>query len=714
MSRPRRAAPTAATPPPADDTPLDATPLSALPSVSAAAAKKLKRLSLLTVQDLLFHLPSRYRDLTRLTPIAKLQVGDDAVVAGVIATRTRVAGRRQMVCRLEDRSGALTLRFFRFSDGLWRWFAPGMPMRCVGELRAGSAGLEIHHPEQLASGPKPPPLTKHLAAVYPSADGLRQDQWRAWMGEALACAGAARMPDLLAGLRLRGLPAGTDGRALLAMSLRDALAQLHTPAPNSEARSDAARGRLALEELVAHLLSVLRLRAAHRSHAATPMPPPNADDARRFAEQLGFEMTAAQRRVALEIQRDLARSEPMMRLVQGDVGCGKTVLAAWAALQAARAGVQTAVMAPTELLAEQHGEVLGNWLSSLEVPVTCLTGRIRGRRRTEALARLASGEARLAIGTHALFQSDVAFHSLGLVIIDEQHRFGVHQRLALRDKQDDAGAVPHQLIMTATPIPRSLALSAYASLDRSVVDAMPPGRRPVVTALVNNRRRDQVIERIRRQICERGEQCYWVCVLIEESGNLQAQAVNGTAKTLREELPELRVSTIHGQMKAAEKAEAMAAFRAGDTQLLVATTVIEVGVDVPAANLMIVENAERLGLAQLHQLRGRVGRGGGQGYCVLMYQEPLSELSSQRLEVLRRHADGFAVAECDLELRGPGELLGTRQAGKRLYRVADLPRDGGLLVLARAVADALRARRDARADRLLRRWFGERQREEAG
>ena len=688
-------------------------PLAALRGVDAPLAKKLEALSLLTVQDLLFHLPFRYRDLTRLTPIAQLRTGEDAVVSGTIERRARAGSARpHMLCTLRDGSGTLTLRFFRFSDRLWRWFSPGVRMRCVGEARFGRGGLEMHHPEQCVSGPSPPPLPTALSAVYPSVEGVSQERWRRCIAEALAVMDSAGLVDPLHALRV-GKGPDAACRAPLSLSLAEALAQLHRPLPGSEARLDAARGRLAIEEMVAQLLGVLRLRAAHRRHVATPLPALDAETVERFDAQLGFAMTAAQRRVAAEIRDDLAQSKPMMRLVQGDVGCGKTALAAWAALHAARAGVQTALMAPTEILCEQHNAVLGRLLEPLGVTMACLSGRARGRRRDAALAALASGEALLAIGTHALFQSGVSFRSLGLSIIDEQHRFGVHQRLALREKQEAGGAAPHQLVMTATPIPRSLALSAFANLDRSVVDELPPGRRPVVTAAINNRRRDEIIARIRKQV-ERGERCYWVCVSIDESEKLQVQAVNATAETLSAALPELRVATIHGQMKADEKAAAMAAFRGGDVHLLVATTVIEVGVDVPSANLMVVENAERLGLAQLHQLRGRIGRGGGQAYCLLTYQEPLSDISRRRLAVLRHHADGFSVAERDLELRGPGELLGVRQAGRRLYRIAELPGDEALLPTAKAMAATLRAQRPEHAELLLRRWFGPQRREEAG
>ena len=699
--------------PPSQPASLDDAALSALRGVDAALAKRLETLSLFTVRDLLFHLPFRYRDLTRLTPIAELRDGEDAVVSGVIASRARVGGRRaHMVCELRDSSGALTLRFFRFSEGLWRWFAPGVRMRCVGAPRRRRSGVEMHHPEQCVSGERAPPLPSALSPVYPSVDGVSQRNWRSCIAEALRWMDSAGLADPLAELPRLASDGGELGE-LLSLSLEQALRQLHAPTPGSEPQTERARRRLALEEMVAQLLGVLRLRASHRRCAATPIAPISGECARRFEARLGFEMTGAQRRVADEIQRDLSRPKPMMRLVQGDVGCGKTALAAWAALHAARSGVQAALMAPTEILCEQHSAVLGRLLGPLDVPTVSLSGRTRGRSRERALASLAAGDALLAIGTHALFQGGVAFRSLGLSIIDEQHRFGVHQRLALREKRDGDGAAPHQLVMTATPIPRSLALSAFANLDRSVVDELPPGRRAVITAAVNNRRRDEVIARIREQV-QRGERCYWVCVLIEESEKLQAQAVGATAEMLGAALPGLRVATVHGQMKAKEKADAMAAFRAGDVQVLVATTVIEVGVDVPSANLMVIENAERLGLAQLHQLRGRVGRAAAQAYCLLTYQEPLSEVGRARLDALRRHADGFAIAERDLELRGPGELLGVRQAGKRLYRIAELPGDAALLPAAHQAARALRASRPERAEFLLRRWFGPDRREEAG
>ncbi|MES9967846.1 MAG: ATP-dependent DNA helicase RecG, partial [Sedimenticola sp.] len=535
--------------------------------------------------------------------------------------------------------------------------------------------------------------------------GMHQLTWRGMSEKGLAILEAA--PD--------ALPEWLPDELLNQFSLPDlarAIRYLHRPPPDAdqkvllEGRHPAQR-RLAFEELLAHQLS-LRLLREKQNRAAAPPLVPSGDLTGRLLDRLPFELTRAQSRVMAEISNDLSLGHPMMRLVQGDVGSGKTVVAALAALQAVEADHQVVLMAPTELLAEQHLRSFMGWLEPLGLEVAWLTGRHKGRARESVLADIASGTARVVVGTHALFQEDVAFHGLGLVIIDEQHRFGVHQRMALREKGSSSGRVPHQLIMTATPIPRTLAMSAYADLDVSVIDELPPGRTPVSTVVISDSRRDQVIERV-RAACQSGRQAYWVCTLIEESEALQCQAAEDTAALLTESLPGLRVGLVHGRLKAPEKEAVMSSFKAGDLDLLVATTVIEVGVDVPNASLMIIENPERLGLAQLHQLRGRVGRGSVESHCVLMYHAPLSENAQQRLAVMRETSDGFVVAQKDLELRGPGEVLGTRQTGEMQFRIADLMRDQPILEQVQKAAMMMLKEYPDRVQPLVRRWVGHRE-----
>ncbi|HEY0180339.1 MAG TPA: ATP-dependent DNA helicase RecG, partial [Dokdonella sp.] len=560
-------------------------------------------------------------------------------------------------------------------------------------------GAEIVHPAYRAVPDDAVPLEPSLTPIYPTTEGLGQKRLAGVVAKALD-----RLPDAPA-LELIPEPLRAPLRLL---PLRDALLAVHRPPPDADlarltAGDDPARRRLAFEELLTHHLSLKRLRARVRRRAA----PVLAGDGRLREALLGalpFALTGAQRRVAAEIERDLALPAPMLRLVQGDVGSGKTVVAALAALAAVEASCQAALAAPTELLAEQHWNNFRTWLAPLGIEPVWLAGKVTGRARTAARDAVANG-APIAIGTHALMQDDVAFRRLGLAIVDEQHRFGVHQRLALRDKGRDGGRIPHQLVLTATPIPRTLAMTAYADLDVSVIDELPPGRTPVQTAAISNARRAEVIARI-RAACAEGRQAYWVCTLIDESDQLEAQAAAVAFAELSAALPELRIGLLHGRLKPREKQAAMDAFKAGATQVLVATTVIEVGVDVPNASLMVVENAERLGLAQLHQLRGRVGRGSAASSCVLLYRMPLSATARARLEVMRGTADGFRIAEKDLELRGPGELLGTRQAGQLALRVADLARDAALLPAVQSVGEAMLRDHAALADRLIARWIG--------
>jgi ATP-dependent DNA helicase RecG len=691
-----------------------ATPVTALPGVGPTLAAKLQRLGLLSLQDLWFHLPLRYEDRTRITPIGALRPREPAQVEGRIeAVERGFRYRPQLRVAISDDSRqTLLLRFFHFNAAQANQFVVGARLRCYGDVRLGTHGPEMIHPHyRLLGDAAAAPVEDRLTPVYPATEGLGQARLAGLIARALE-----RLP---ADEALELIPAELR-RVYKLTSLRAALLYVHRPPPGADVARLAsgthpAQQRLAFEELLAQHLSLKRLRARLRRDAA---PALRGDGAlrRRFLAALPFAPTRAQLRVAAEIARDLARPVPMLRLVQGDVGSGKTVVAALAALLAVEAGEQVAVMAPTELLAEQHCRNFQRWLQPLGVEVVWLAGKLTGRARAAALARLAQPAPAVAIGTHALMQEGVTFARLGLVVIDEQHRFGVHQRLMLRDKgrtasaaaghdTDAAARLPHQLVLTATPIPRTLAMAAYADLDVSVIDELPPGRTPVTTVAIANSRRGEVIERI-RAACAAGRQAYWVCTRIEESDTLQAQAAEAVHAELAAALPELRIGLVHGRLKPAAKQAAMAAFAHGETHLLVATTVIEVGVDVPNASLMVIENAERLGLAQLHQLRGRVGRGGAASSCVLLYQPPLSATARQRLDVLRETADGFRIAEKDLELRGPGEVLGTRQTGALALRIADLARDGALLpAVQRAGATMLRAH-PALSERLIARWIG--------
>ena len=678
-------------------------PVTVLRGVGPALAESLARLGLQTVQDVLFHLPLRYEDRTRVVPIGGLRHGDRAVIEGEIQlAEVAFRGRRMLLVRLADGTGFVTLRFFHFSASQQAQLARGQRLRCFGEVRVGPGGPEVVHPEyrRVSSNGGTETARETLTPIYPTTEGVQQGRLRALTDLAL---------DLLArGAIADYVPPGVLD-AFELPPLEAALRYVHRPPPDADVAELAAgrhpaQRRLAFEELLAHQLSLRLLREASDLDPARALPRAT-DLAERCLAQLPFRLTSAQARVWSEIERDLARPHPMMRLVQGDVGSGKTVVAALAALRAVEHGAQAAVMAPTELLAEQHARNFHAWLDPLDVRVALLTGRHTGKTRAALESDLADGSIRVAVGTHALFQEDVRFQHLALVIVDEQHRFGVHQRLQLREKGRDDDGYPHQLVMTATPIPRTLAMTAYADLDVSVIDELPPGRRPIKTVVLPDSRRSDIVARI-DAACRVGRQAYWVCPLIEESEVVQYEAAEKTAAQLAEALPDVRIGLVHGRMPGRRKDATMHSFKQGKLDLLVATTVIEVGVDVPNASLMVIENAERMGLAQLHQLRGRVGRGSVESTCVLLYQSPMSAIARERLAVLRETNDGFEVARRDLELRGPGELLGTRQTGLMQLRVADLTRDADLLPdVQRAAALMLDGPRSNIAG-LVGRWVG--------
>ena len=691
---------------------LDNASIDNLRGVGPQLSLKLNKLGLYSIQDLLFHLPLRYIDRTKITPIGGVQPQTEVVIEGEVRASDVVFGRRRsLVCRIQDNTGTTTLRFFHFNKVQQERLKVGARLRCFGEARRGVSGVEFYHPEyQHIDTNQPQQLEETLTPIYPATEGITQSRIRDLCTQALNKLGQQSIQELLPLFDNVGL------KHQLAYSLVEALMIMHNPPPVTTLNLLAAgehpeQQRLAAEELVAHNLSLLRLRQKIQQQGA-PVLREDKTAKSAFLKQLDFQLTDAQTRVASEINKDIDSAVPMLRLVQGDVGSGKTVVAAMAALQAIANGKQAALMAPTEILADQHRQNFEHWFKPLGIEVTWLTGKIKGKARVLKLSAIADGTAQMVIGTHALFQETVEFNDLGLSIIDEQHRFGVHQRLALRQKgfvptlsKETSGSAPHQLIMTATPIPRTLAMSAYADLDCSIIDELPPGRKPVDTLVLNNLRRNDVIGRVRAS-CVNGRQAYWVCTLIEESDVLEAQAAEVTASELQLLLPELSIGLIHGRLKPREKIEIMEAFKNGTINLLVATTVIEVGVDVPNASLMIIENSERLGLSQLHQLRGRVGRGTEASHCVLLYSAPLSGNGNARLKIMRETTDGFKIAEKDLELRGPGEVLGTRQTGNMQLHIADLQRDAHMLPDIKIIAETLLVNYPENVDALIRRWLG--------
>jgi|TARA_A100001518_G_C1227342_1_gene81653 ATP-dependent DNA helicase RecG len=677
-------------------------PVTSLKGVGGKVAERLLKIGVQQIQDLLFHLPLRYQDRTRLMPLGALKLQQEVLVEGTIQiSQVKFGRRRSLLCHISDGTGSLILRFFHFSKAQQLQLEKGRKIRCFGEVRNGPSSFEMVHPEyQLIDSTNIVPVDSELTPVYPTTEGLHQLSLRKLIKQALSFLENGLMPELV-------IP---EARChdVAEFSLTEALKFVHQPPPDAPVqqlidRQHPAQKRLAYEELLAQQLTMKKLRQQTQHHRA-PELKPDRTQREALLRQLPFPLTAAQQRVLTEIEADMTKPFPMQRLVQGDVGSGKTVVAALAAIDAVSAGSQAVMMAPTELLAEQHFKTFTQWLTPLGMTVGWCAGKQTAAERRQVLEQLKSGEIKVAVGTHALFQDEVIFNHLGLVIIDEQHRFGVHQRLALRDKGRDVDTMPHQLVMTATPIPRTLAMTAYADLSVSVIDELPPGRTPVTTVVVSDSRRQDVIERV-HAACQQQRQVYWVCTLIEESEHLQCQAAEDTATTLQDCLPDLKIGLVHGRMKSAQKEQVMAAFKSAELDMLVATTVIEVGVDVPNASLMVIENAERLGLAQLHQLRGRVGRGQVESHCVLMYHAPLSENGQARLKCLRESNDGFVIAQRDLEIRGPGEVLGTRQTGLPQFRVANLLEDQELLAVMEQAANTMLKLAPEKAEALVTRWF---------
>ena len=681
---------------------LDGVPLTSLSGVGAAIAEKLSRIGIQNVQDLLFHLPMRYEDRTQITPISDVRPESFATIEGYVQHTEVQFGRRPILSvTLSDGTSKIMLKFFNFNAGMKNSLATGVRVKAFGEIKRGRYMAEIHHPEyQIIRNNQPLALAETLTPIYSTTEGLKQASLRKMTEQALAVLQNVQVAELL--------PEQYNPHQY---SLKDALALLHRPPPSVSAEvlekgEHPAQKRLIFEELLAHNLAMQQLRLGVKQQYAEPLSY-KTDLKQRFLESLPFQPTNAQKRVTEDIERDLAQPSPMMRLVQGDVGSGKTLVAALAALTSIDNGKQVVLMAPTEILAEQHANNFANWLRPFGIEVGWLAGKVKGKARNAQLEAIKNGDVQMIIGTHALFQESVEFHDLALIIIDEQHRFGVHQRLTLREKGAKADHYPHQLIMTATPIPRTLAMTVYADLDTSIIDELPPGRTPIKTVVISEDRRPEIVQRVYQACKNEKRQAYWVCTLIDESEVLEAQAAAAIAEDLQRALPDLRIGLVHGRMKPREKQEIMAEFKAANIDLLVATTVIEVGVDVPNASLMIIENSERLGLAQLHQLRGRVGRGATASHCVLMYKPPLGKISSKRLQVMRDSQDGFYIAEKDLEIRGTGEILGTKQTGSAEFKVANLMRDRKIIPLVQRYAKQIIVENPPLAEALIKRWLNE-------
>jgi ATP-dependent DNA helicase RecG len=680
-----------------------------LKGVGPRVSEKLQKLGLKTQRDLLFHLPLRYEDRTFISPVGSLQPGQRCQIeAEVLHTgvhfRRQGRSRRVLAAKLADNTGVVAVRLFYFNANQQKLFEKGNWLRCFGEVRSAQGELEMIHPEcELIDGEHPAPLPQTLTPIYPTTEGLHQLSIKRILAQVIDKLQSDDLAETLPQAWLDKNDFPDIGSAMLS---------LHRPEDKRDsdliaANRHPAQYRFIVEELAAHRLALLERRRQIRSRK-TPAISPDDGLRNKLARALPFELTGAQQRVLADLMRDFAAGKPMIRLVQGDVGSGKTVVAALACLPVIESGYQAALMAPTEILAEQHYQNFRQWLEPLGIGVVNLMGADKGKKREQKTAMIASGEAQVVIGTHALFQASVEFKRLGFIIFDEQHRFGVDQRLALQRKTRD-DEMPHQLIMTATPIPRTMAMSIYADLDYSQIDELPPGRKPVTTSIVSEQQRASLIQRV-AESCAGGGQVYWVCTLIEESEALQCEAAELTYETLCQQLPQLSIGLVHGRMKPREKEAAIMAFKQGTTNILVATTVIEVGVDVPNASIMIIENPERLGLAQIHQLRGRVGRGARESFCILLVKNSLSELARKRLEIIRSTQDGFAIAEKDLEIRGAGEVLGTRQTGEMSFRIADLMRDQEWFPQVEELAKLMQQPEYAavRAE-LLRNWIGERQ-----
>ena len=668
-----------------------------LQGVGSASAALLEKLNIFTTDDLLFHLPRDYEDRSTIIPMNQLIVGRSYLLEGIVKGVDFPPGKRKsMAVLLQDDFAKVTLRFYHIYKTLTDRAKIDQRLRIFGEVRVGARGLEVYHPEiQLITEHTPLPKTE-LTAIYPATDGLTQPKLRQYVKQALI-QHSDDLPELLP-------PQFTNGYVL-----KQALEYIHQPPVNANMLqlaqgSHPAQQRLIFEELVAHQISLLS-RRAYIQQIAAPAFSPSKNFAKQLLATLPFRMTSAQSRVCKEIVADLKQNKPMLRLIQGDVGAGKTLVAGVTACHALEEGWQVALMAPTEILAEQHYLNFKKWFEPLGLNVSWLSGKQKGKARASAEHLIKQGSANLVVGTHALFQENIEFAKLGLVIIDEQHRFGVDQRLALRNKGTH-NTTPHQLVMTATPIPRTLAMSAYGDLDTSVIDELPPGRTPIQTVTIPLERREEVLHRIASN-CGEGKQAYWVCTLVEQSETLDAQAAEATYQEMTERFPHLNIGLVHGKMKAQDKQAVMQQFKENQLQLLIATTVIEVGVDVPNASIMVIENAERLGLSQLHQLRGRVGRGATASFCALLYKSPLSQNGQERLRILRESNDGFVIAEKDLEIRGPGELLGTKQTGDMGFRVAKLERDDHLLNQAHHVAQQILKDYPENATALLKRWLPE-------
>ncbi len=680
-----------------------------LKGIGPKVQEKLAKLSIHTIQDLLFHLPLRYEDRTRVVPIGSLRKDDECVVIGEVQlTEIKFGRRRMMLSRIHDGTGSLTLRFFNFSAAQKNNLERGTKIKCYGTVRRGSGGYEMIHPEYERISDNMPeteivtPVDEFLTAVYPTTDGLHQIRIRNISDQVVAMLRQGK-------IQLDEFVSDEDLASLNFPKLDESLLYVHRPPPDApvdilKEGVHQTQKRLSYEELLAHYLSMARFREEVQKLKCYPLAPDN-NLVSHFLDLLPFLLTQAQQRVIIEIESDMKNNYPMQRLVQGDVGSGKTVVAAVAALHAIAEHYQVAMMAPTEILAEQHYSNFLAWFKPLDINVGWLSGKMKVAEKRQALENIKNGDFDIVIGTHALFQEDVIFKNLALVIIDEQHRFGVHQRLALREKGKHENFYPHQLIMTATPIPRTLAMTSYADLDCSIIDELPPGRKPVETVVLSDQRRADVIDRV-HQACKNKRQVYWVCALVEESESLQCEAAEDTANLLAESLPDINIGLVHGRLKSAQKEQVMAQFKAGRIDLLVATTVIEVGVDVPNASLMIIENAERFGLAQLHQLRGRVGRGDQASACVLMYRGPLSKIGNERLTAMRESNDGFYLAQKDLELRGPGEVLGTRQTGAWQLKIADIQRDSEMLPHVQALANSMVKGNSDAILPIIKRWMG--------